>query len=454
MDKKHKNALIGSFNLKVQEKGVTVDKFNEVAEQVRSKLFQYYKPADVLLDLRNKGREYVYAMCSEQILKIVKSGDIDIKNIPQIKLIESIVSEITGFGPIEHLLNDKSITEIMINGPKKVFIEKNGKIMPAGITFENKEQLKRLIDKIVQPLGRRIDESSPLVDARLPDGSRVNAVIPPISDYPIVTIRKFRKDIFTRDDLIRLGSLNEKIADLLNLFIKARLNIIVSGGTGTGKTTFLNFLSGMISSKERIVTIEDSKELQLRQPHVVSLESRPPNIEGKGEIAIRDLVKNALRMRPDRIIVGEVRGPEAFDMLQAMNTGHDGSMSTIHANSPGDVISRLIAMVLMTGARLTEKAIASMILGGIDLVVHLYRFEDGSRKLGSIGEFVEDKESELGIKFMPFLEFERTGINENGKVLGHYNLVRPAGRLRCYDKMKRHGVNIENFVWESNDGKK
>ncbi len=454
MNKRGKDTLIGGFNLKVSKKEVTTDKFNEIAKQVRTKLFQYYKPDDILSDLHNKGREYVYARCSEQILKIVKKGEIDIKDIPKIKLIESIVSEITGFGPIEHLLNDNSITEIMINGPKKVFVEKHGEIVPVAITFENEEQLKRLIDKIVQPLGRRIDESSPLVDARLPDGSRVNVVIPPISNYPVVTIRKFRKDIFTREDLIKLGSLDDKTADLLNFFIKARLNIIVSGGTSTGKTTFLNFLSGMIPSKERIITIEDSRELQLRQPHVVSLESRPPNIEGKGEIAIRDLVRNALRMRPDRIIIGEVRGPEAFDMLQAMNTGHDGSMSTIHANSPKDVISRLIAMVLMTGARLTEKAIASMILGGIDIIVHLYRFEDGSRKLGFIGELVEDSDTELGIKFVPFLEFKRTGIDENGKVKGYYNLVHPTGRLRCYEKMKRHGVNIENFHWENKNEKK
>ena len=445
MDEKGKKVSIGGFKLKAEQKEITVDKFNEIAEQVREKLFKYYKPADILLDLSKKGREYVYAMCSEKISRIVKDGEVELKDIALNRLIESIVSEITGFGPIESLLNDDYITEIMINGPKKVFIEKEGEILPTNITFENEEQLRRLIDKIVQPLGRRVDESSPLVDARLPDGSRVNVIIPPLSDYPVVTIRKFRKDIFTRDDLIKLGSLDDKTADLLNLFLKARLNIIVSGGTGTGKTTFLNFLSSMIPSKERIITIEDSKELQLRQPHIISLESRPPNIEGKGEIVIRDLVRNALRMRPDRIIVGEVRGPEAFDMLQAMNTGHDGSMSTIHANSPEDVVPRLIAMVLMIGAKLTEKAIASMILGGIDIIVHLYRFEDGSRKIGFIGEFIEDSSSELGIKFIPFLEFKRTGVDENGKVVGSYNLVYPPGKLRCYKKMELHGIKFDKL---------
>jgi len=445
MDEKNKNISIGGFKLKTEQKGTSVDRFNEIAEKVRDKLFKYYKPNDILIDLNKKGREYVYAMCSEKISKIIRDGEVEVKDIPTSRLIESIVSEITGFGPIEQLLNDDYITEIMINGPEKVFIEKGGEILPTDISFESEEQLKRLIDKIVQPLGRRVDESSPLVDARLPDGSRVNVIIPPISDYPVVTIRKFRKDIFRRDDLIKLGSLDDKTADLLNLFLKARLNIIVSGGTGTGKTTFLNFLSTMVPSKERIVTIEDSKELQLKQPHIISLESRPPNIEGKGEIVIRDLVRNALRMRPDRIIVGEVRGAEAFDMLQAMNTGHDGSMSTIHANSPEDVVSRLIAMVLMTGAKLTEKSIASMILGGIDLIVHLYRFEDGSRKVGFIGEFIEDSESELGIKFIPFVEFKRTGIDEKGDVIGNYNLVYPARKLRCYKKMELHGIKFNEF---------
>jgi len=445
MDEKGKKISIGSFKLKTEQKEINVDKFNEIAEQVREKLFKYYKPADILLDLSKKGREYVYAMCTEKILMIIRNGEVEIKDIDENRLIESIVSEITGFGPIEHLLHDNYITEIMINGPKKVFIEKNGEILPTNITFENEEQLRRLIDKIVQPLGRRVDESSPMVDARLPDGSRVNVIIPPLSDYPVVTIRKFRKDIFTRVDLIKLGSLDDKTAELLNLFLKARLNIVVSGGTGTGKTTFLNFLSGMIPSKERIITIEDSKELQLRQSHVISLESKPPNIEGRGEITIRDLVRNALRMRPDRIIVGEVRGSEAFDMLQAMNTGHDGSMSTIHANSPEDVISRLIAMVLMTGAKLTEKAIASMILGGIDIIIHLYRFEDGSRKIGSIGEFIEDPASELGIKFVPFIEFKRTGLDENGKILGSYSLVYPPGKLRCYKKMELHGIKFDKL---------
>jgi pilus assembly protein CpaF len=454
MDENNKRVSIGGFKLKSEQKEVELDRFNEVAEKLRKKLFDYYSPSEILTDLNKKGREYVYAMCAEKISKIIKNGEVDLKDIPQSKLIESIVSEITGFGPLEKLLYDNKVTEIMINGPKKVFVEKEGNIIPTDITFENEEQLKRLIDKIVQPLGRRIDESSPLVDARLPDGSRVNVIIPPISEYPVVTIRKFRKDILSREDLIKLGSIDDKIADIINLLIKSRLNIIVSGGTGTGKTTFLNFMSGMIPSNERIITIEDSRELQLNQAHVVSLEARPPNIEGKGEIAIRDLVRNALRMRPDRIIVGEVRGAEAFDMLQAMNTGHDGSMSTIHANSPEDVISRLISMVLMTGAKLTEKAIASMILGGIDIIIHLFRFEDGSRKVGMIGEFVPDSHSELGIKFVPFIEFERIGTDEKGKVKGKFKFVISHGNLRCAKKMELHGINFNDYIKEATKNEK
>ncbi|MEM3609826.1 MAG: CpaF family protein [Candidatus Anstonellales archaeon] len=442
-----KKVSIGGFKLKEEKKDIAVDKFNEISETLRNILFTKYLPNDIINDLNSKGRKYVYAKCTEELAKIIRSENIDLKDIPQSKIIESIVSEITGYGPIERLLYDDAITEIMVNGPKKVFVEKDGKIMLTEISFENEEQLRRLIDKIVQPLGRRIDESSPLVDARLPDGSRVNVIIPPLSEYPVLTIRKFRKDVFREEDLIRLGSIDQKTIKLLNLFVRSKLNIIVSGGTGTGKTTFLNFLSGMIDPEERIITIEDSKELKLNKPHVIYLESRPPNIEGKGEVTIRDLVRNALRMRPDRIVVGEVRGQEAFDMLQAMNTGHDGSMSTIHANSPEDIISRLIAMVLMTGAKLTEKAISLMIVGGIDIIVHLYRFEDGSRKVGLIGEFVEDPESELGIKFVPIVEFKRLGLDEKGKVFGEYRFIRNEN-FRFIRKMQLHGFNFKDFVQE------
>lgn len=455
MDEKNKQVSIGAFKIKSQQKGPTTYKFNEIYDKVREKLFDNYPPTEILLDLNKKGRDYVYAVCYEKISQVVENEKIDIKDIPIKNIVEFIVSEITGYGPIEELLNDDNTTEIMINGPKKVFIEREGVIVPTNISFENEDQLRRIIDKIVQPLGRRVDESSPLIDARLPDGSRVNVVIPPISDYPIVTIRKFRKDVFTKEDFIRLGSIDENVCKFLDLFVKSRLNIIVSGATGTGKTTFLNFISGMVSPDARIITIEDSKELQLNQPHVVSLEARPPNIEGKGEISIRDLVRNSLRMRPDRIIVGEVRGAEAFDMLQAMNTGHDGSMSTIHANSPEDVVSRLISMVLMTGSKLTEKAISQMIMSGIDIVIHLYRFEDGSRKLGLIGEFEEDKENELGIKFVPFIEYVRTGKDSKGKILGEYKIPAIGSNLRCFKKMEIHGINFNDYIkGEQNDEKR
>ncbi|MGC9090042.1 MAG: CpaF family protein, partial [Caldisericia bacterium] len=329
------------------------------------------------------------------------------------------------------------------NKLRRILEEKAAETVMAKVNWqENMQQLTRIIDKIIQPLGRRVDESSPYVDARLPDGSRVNIIIPPISKTPTITIRKFRRELFNKSDFIKLNTIDERIAELLELFTKARLNILVSGGTGTGKTTFLNFLSSMINPNERIITIEDSRELQLHQPHVISLEARPPNIEGKGEVTIRDLVRNSLRMRPDRIIVGEVRGAEALDMLQAMNTGHDGSMSTIHANSPEDVISRLIGMVLMTGTKLTERAIVLMIIGAIDLVVHLYKFEDGSRKVGEIGEYIPDN-SELGVKFIPIVKFVRDE-KVYDKVTGKF-IIDVKEEPRFYKKMKRHGLKNELF---------
>ncbi len=444
MEEKAKRVKIGGFNLPKAEVEKKERSSQEVFGKIRDLLFLRYSPEEILKDLSVRGRDYVAAK-SRGILKgIVDEKQEALGAIDEQFIINSIVSEISGFGPIDVLFDDPKVTEVMVNGPNKVFIEKEGKITLTNIRFESDEQLKRIIDKIVQPLGRRIDESSPTVDARLPDGSRVNVVIPPISKEPIVTIRKFRKELFRKSDFIKLGTIEDNVSALLELFTKARLNIIVSGGTGTGKTTFLNFISSMIDGSERVITIEDSKELQLHQPHIVSLEARPPNIEGKGEVSIRDLVKNSLRMRPDRIIVGEVRGEEALDMLQAMNTGHDGSMSTIHANSPGDVISRLVSMVLMTGAELPVKAVVLMIMGAIDVIVHLYKYEDGSRKVGTIGEYVPDESSLLGIKFVPFMIFERNEELTDDKVTGKFVLT-VKSTPRCYEKMKRHGIYYKPF---------
>ncbi|OZM57020.1 type II secretion system protein E [Lottiidibacillus patelloidae] len=334
-------------------------------------------------------------------------------------LIEQIVQDISGLGPLQPLLDNEDISEIMINGPKQVFIEKKGKLTLSSTKFINDSHVMNVIDKIIAPLGRRLDESSPKVDARLPDGSRINAIIPPLAlNGPTVTIRKFQKDRLTINHLIQYKSLNREMANFLHTAVRGRMNVLVAGGTGSGKTTLLNILSSFIPKDERIVTIEDAAELTLNQPHVVSLETRPPNIEGKGEITIRDLVINSLRMRPDRIIVGEVRGGEALDMLQAMNTGHDGSLSTIHANTPRDVISRLETLILMSGYDLPMKAIRQQIASAVDLIVLQKRFSDGSRKITHV-TLVEGMENET-ITLQDLFVFEEVTTYKNSKVSGRY----------------------------------
>lgn len=354
------------------------------------------------------------------------------------RLFESIVAEILGFGPIEVLLNDDSVNEIMVNGPKKIFVERKGKIQRTNISFESDAHVMKVIDRIVSPLGRRIDESSPYVDARLPDGSRVNAIIPPLAlNGPTLTIRKFEKEPLTIDDLIRFGSLSSEVAEFLKACVLARLNIVVSGGTGSGKTTLLNVLSSFVPNDERIVTVENAAELKLRQEHVVTLESRPPNIEGKGEVTIRDLVINTLRMRPDRIIVGECRSGETLDMLQAMNTGHEGSLTTAHANSPRDTLSRLETMCLMAGMDLPVRAIREQIASAIDLIVHQSRLRDGSRKIMSVTE-VQGMEGDV-IVMSDIFVFEQLGI-ESGKIIGR---LRPTGiRPKFSERLEAAGIYL------------
>lgn len=342
------------------------------------------------------------------------------------RIINEIIDEAIGFGPITPLLKDPEITEVMVNGPRQVYVERGGRLELTGVTFRDDQHVMHIIEKIVAPLGRRIDESTPMVDARLPDGSRVNAIIPPLAlNGPTVTIRKFFQDPLTVDDLLTLETLTGKMALFLEACVRARLNLVVSGGTGSGKTSMLNILSSFIPADERIVTIEDAAELQLRQEHVVTLESRPPNVEGRGEITIRDLVRNALRMRPDRIIVGEVRSGEALDMLQAMNTGHDGSLTTVHANSPRDVLSRLETMVLMAGMDLPVRAIREQISSAVDVIVHMARLKDGSRKVTRITE-VQGMEGDI-IVLQDLFVFEQTGVNSGGKVLGRFRAtgIRP-----------------------------
>src|SRR5712692_557888 len=324
------------------------------------------------------------------------------------RLFEEAAADIIGFGPIETLLQDATVSEVMVNGPNQIYVEQRGKLVLTDIKFDNDDHVRRIIDRIVSPLGRHVDESSPICDARLPDGSRVNIVLPPISLVgPCVTIREFSKVPLTIDDLIRFGSMTPEIAEFLRACVLARLNIVVSGGTGSGKTTLLNVLSSFIPDDERIVTVEDAAELQLRQEHVVRLEARPPNIEGKGAITIRDLVINCLRMRPERIVVGECRGREALDMLQAMNTGHDGSLTTGHANTPRDMLSRLETMVLMAGMDLPVRAIREQVASAVDLIVQQSRLRDGSRKITNICE-VTGVESGR-IQLQDIFEFKQTG---------------------------------------------
>ncbi len=359
-------------------------------------------------------------------------------------ILEWVTSDILGYGPLEPLLQDNTITEIMVNGPRRIYIERNGKIEESSITFEDDSHLMRIIERIVSPIGRRVDEASPMVDARLPNGYRVNATIPPLSlDGPVLTIRKFASTPYTTQDLIANGTFTESVATFMKACVEARVNIIVSGGTGTGKTTLLNVLSGFIPVNERVITIEDTAELQLKQPHVVRMEKRPPNIEGRGEVTIRALVVNALRMRPDRIIVGESRSGEAVDMLQAMNTGHDGSMTTIHSNSPRDTLRRIETMVLMAGLELPLKAIREQVASAVDLIVHIERMRDGTRKLVQISE-VQGMEGE-SIVMQDIFTFEQTGF-QNGRVIGQ--MISTGLRPTFSEKFHVNNIHVPQAVYE------
>jgi pilus assembly protein CpaF len=379
--------------------------------------------------------------------QILTEENIVLSRPERARLFEQIAAEILGFGPLQPLLEDETITEIMVNGAKNIYIERKGKIHRVPVTFENNDHVLRIIDRIVAPLGRRIDEASPYVDARLPDGSRVNAVISPISLVgPVLTIRKFARNPITVDQLVQFGSITQESLQFLKACVEARMNIVISGGTGSGKTTFLNIISGFIPGDERIVTIENAAELQLRQEHVVTLESRPPNIEGRGEVTIRALVINALRMRPDRIIVGEIRDEAALDMLQAMNTGHDGSMTTLHSNGPRDTLSRLETMTLMAGMDLPSRAIREQVSSAIDVVVHQERMRDGTRKIVNITE-VSGMEGDV-ITMTDLFVFEQTGM-ENGQIVGR---LRPTGlRPKFMDKIEASGIHLPATIFGIGD---
>lgn len=412
--------------------------YMELKTRVQDKLIAELDPK---MDLSNTVE--VSRNLEEVFNSILESENIILTRTERLRLFETISADILGFGPIEPLLRDDSVTEILVNGPKQIYVERGGKLLKALETFQNDAHVMRVIDRIIAPLGRRCDESSPMVDARLADGSRVNAIIPPISLVgPCISIRKFSRDPLTVDDLVRFGTFTSEMVTFLKACVEARLNIVISGGTGSGKTTTLNVLSSFIPNDERIVTVENAAELQLRQEHVVTLESRPTNIEGKGEVTIRDLVVNCLRMRPDRIVVGECRSGEALDMLQAMNTGHDGSMTTAHSNSPRDTLSRLETMVLMAGMELPVKAIRQQIAAAIDVIVHQERLRDGSRKIVNITE-VQGMEGDV-IVMQDIFCFEQTGV-ENGHIKGH---MRPTGiRPKFIEKMEANNIYLPPTIF-------
>jgi pilus assembly protein CpaF len=414
------------------------DAFRDLKSRIQSKLIAELDPT---MDVTRQSE--VRRTIMEMYNGILAEEQIVLSRAERERLFEQIVAEILGLGPLDPLLREASITEIMVNGPKNIYVERSGRIERVRSIFESEDHLMRIIERIVAPLGRRIDESVPYVDARLQDGSRVNAIIPPLSLVgPVLTIRKFFKIPLTVEKLIELGSVTPESMELLKACVQSKLNMLISGGTGTGKTTFLNVLSGFIPNTERILTIENAAELQLQQEHVVTLESRPPNIEGRGEVTIRDLVINSLRMRPDRIIVGECRGPEAFDMLQAMNTGHEGSMTTIHANTPRDALARIENMVLMAGMDLPHRAIREQIAAALDVIIQLSRMRDGSRKVISVSE-VEGMEGEV-IVMSEIFKFELAGY-EQDRVVGR---IRPTGlRPKFTDKIEASGIHLPPTIF-------
>jgi pilus assembly protein CpaF len=385
-------------------------------------------------------REEIIGKLGELLGEIGAELGMNLSRQERQRLVEQLTNDVLGLGPLEGLLASPEVTEVMINGPDMIFVERNGKIEESSVRFESLEQLNLIIDRIVSSIGRRVDESSPMVDARLKDGSRVNVIIPPLALCgPTVTIRKFSKDPFSPEDLVRFGTATAHMFEFMKACVGARLNIVVSGGTGSGKTTTLNILSGYIPEDERIVTIEDAAELQLRQEHVVTLETRPATVEGRGSIRIRDLVINALRMRPDRIVVGECRGGEALDMLQAMNTGHDGSLTTVHANSPTDALSRLETMVLMAGTDLPSRAIREQVGSAIHLLCHQMRLRDGTRKITNISEvlgFDGDR-----VKVQDIFVFKQTGVDQDGRVLGY---LTPTGVIpECLEQLVASGEGVD-----------
>ena len=437
MDTKTKN----SESLPEEHGDALTEQEQEIKEDIHKQLLEVIDLALINtlseVEARNQIRQIVQ--------ELLNKSNLPINRLVRILLVTHIENEVMGLGPLESLLADTEVADILVNGHDSIYVEKRGKLKKTNVRFSNENHLRNIIDRIVSAVGRRIDESSPMVDARLADGSRVNIIIPPLAiDGAIMSIRRFTVTKLSMDNLIELGSAPPASAELLSAIVKGRLNVLISGGTGSGKTTLLNILSGYIPSDERIVTIEDSAELQLQQPHVVRLETRPAHVEGKGEVTQRDLVRNSLRMRPERIVIGEVRGGEAFDMLQAMNTGHDGSLTTIHANSARDALSRVENMVMMCGIDLPIKTVRQQIASAIDVVVQIERNEDGRRRLVSVQE-INGMEGDI-ITMSELLRFHRKGLDENGQVLGAFKATGIVPSF--YDHMNQRGIELPMSLFD------
>jgi pilus assembly protein CpaF len=415
---------------------------NQSFQEMKARLHKAIITRLDLTKLNTLSPDRVHAEVSRLAEGLLLAENVPLSTLERDRLVGEVHHELFGLGPIEPLLADPTISDILVNSYSSIYIERRGKLEKTSISFKDDEHLMRVIERIVSTVGRRIDEAQPMVDARLPDGSRVNAIIPPLAiDGPTLSIRRFGVDPLRMPALIENGALTKEIALLFEMCVRARLNIIISGGTGAGKTTLLNALSAFIPADERIVTIEDSAELQMQQPHVVRLETRPMNIEGKGEVTQRDLVRNTLRMRPDRIVIGEVRGGEAIDMLQAMNTGHDGSLTTIHANTTRDALARLETMIQMTGMRLSDRAMRQQIASAVNVVIQVARLTDGTRRVTSISE-ITGMEGET-ITMQEIFQFERTGVDSSGKVLGRFqsNGIRP----KFAERFKQYGMQLPAF---------
>jgi len=433
-----------------QERTAQLSQREQALEEMRQKMHQFviHELGPLLFDQRVSEVD-LRRQVDEQLHRALALERLALTGAERQQLVQAVTDDVLGYGPIDPLLRDETVTEIMVNGADRVYVERLGKLELSDVKFVDETHLRRIIDKIVSQVGRRVDEANPMVDARLPDGSRVNVIVHPLSiGGPFMTIRKFATDPFKVDDLINFGTFTSQVAHFIQLCVRGRLNVVVSGGTGTGKTTLLNVVSGFIPDNERIVTVEDAKELQLHQDHVLPLEARPPNIEGKGQVAIRELVRNALRMRPDRIVVGEGRGGEALDMLQAMNTGHDGSITTVHSNSPRDTLSRIETMTLMAGMDLPVRVIREQMASALDLIIHLQRLRDGSRRVVQVSEVMGMEGDVVVLQDIYSFDFS-AGIDDEGKFRGELksNGIRPSFSERLAD----YGIALDPSLFASSN---